>query len=317
MTEALEKRTDDLAKAVAELRHTNRELRRTRAGLDRAERLAVVGRLAAGVAHEVGNPIGAMLAFVELASRDPGIAEASRSHLERASREGGRVRTILRQLLDFSRPARPAPVPLALAAVLEEARELVAAQKSHRCIRFETAAAEGTPLAWADPGAVLQILLNLLLNAADAVQDAAEPVVRLELGPALLRSRAADGEGAGVAARAQADAIECRVSDNGSGIGEGDRERVFDPFFTTKPPGQGTGLGLSTALRLAEEMEGALLLVDPPAGFATSFALRLPSAPREGSGAVRRGGAGAQVDAQCAEACSAEALPHGPEDASG
>jgi signal transduction histidine kinase len=226
-------------------------------------------------------------------------------------------------------------VPLALGAVLEEARELVAAQKGNRGIRFETAAGEetpfasgvegtplasgveGTPLAWADPGAVLQILLNLLLNAADAVQDAAEPVVRLELGPALLRGRAADGEGAGAAARAQADAVECRVSDNGSGIAEGDRERVFDPFFTTKPPGQGTGLGLSTALRLAEEMEGALLLVDPPAGFATSFALRLPCAPREGSNAVRRGGAGAQPDAQCAEGCGAETPSRGPGDASG
>ena len=317
MTEALEKRTDDLAKAVAELRHANRELRRTRAGLDRAERLAVVGRLAAGVAHEVGNPIGAMLAFVELAARDPGIAEASRAHLERASREGGRVRTILRQLLDFSRPARPAPVPLSLAAALEEARELVAAQKSHRRIRFETAAEEGAPLAWADAGAVLQILLNLLLNAADAVQDAAEPVVRLELRPSTLRSRAADGEGAGPAGRAQADAVECRVSDNGSGIAEGDRERIFDPFFSTKPPGQGTGLGLSTALRLAEEMEGTLLLVDPPAGFATCFALRLPSAEEQGSDAVRRGGADAQRDAHCAGACSAETPPRGAGDASG
>jgi C4-dicarboxylate-specific signal transduction histidine kinase len=73
MTDALERRSEDLAKAVAELRGANAELRRTRAGLDRAERLAVVGRLAAGVAHEVGNPIGAILAFVELVRRDPGI----------------------------------------------------------------------------------------------------------------------------------------------------------------------------------------------------------------------------------------------------
>ncbi len=310
MTEALEARTDDLAKAVAELRSANVELRRTRAGLDRAERLAVVGRLAAGVAHEVGNPIGAILAFVELAARDPGLGEASRSHLERAAREGGRVRTILRQLLDFSRPARPAPAPLDLAAVVREARELVEAQHGHRHIRFETVSVEGAPLAWADAGAVLQILLNLLLNAADAVAGVAEPRVRLELAPAPLRTRPADADGAGPAARARPDAVECRVSDNGSGIAEGDRERIFDPFFTTKPPGQGTGLGLSTALRLAEEMEGALLQVEPPAGFATSFALRLPSAPAEdAAAAVRRAEATAQADAQCAEACSADG-PH-------
>src|SRR5262245_45737566 len=137
MTDALERRSEDLAKAVAELRGANAELRRTRAGLDRAERLAVVGRLAAGVAHEVGNPIGAILAFVELVSRDPGLGEASRGHLARVAREGERVRAILQQLLDFSRPARPAPAPLALAEPIDHAVELMAAQRSHRGIRFE------------------------------------------------------------------------------------------------------------------------------------------------------------------------------------
>jgi signal transduction histidine kinase len=307
MTEALERRSDDLAKAVAELRQANRELRRTRAGLDRAERLAVVGRLAAGVAHEVGNPIGAILAFVELASRDPGLSEASRAHLERAAREGGRVRTILRQLLDFSRPVRPAPVPLALAGTVEEARALVAAQPAGRRIRFETSVDPALPLASADAGVVLQILLNLLLNAADAVQDVAEPVVRLELAAAPLRSRPAEAGGAGAAARAHADAVECRVSDNGTGIAEADRERIFDPFFTTKPPGHGTGLGLSTALRLAEEMEGQLLLAEPPPGFATCFALRLPSVAAGGDAAVRHAEESGMQDAsQCARACSSD-----------
>ena len=301
MTDALEQRSEALGKAVAELRAANRELRRTRAGLDRAERLAVVGRLAAGVAHELGSPIGAMLAFVALAARDPGLGEASRSHLERASREGERVRGILRQLLDFSRPARPAPAPLSLATVVDEARELVAAQRSERRVQFETVVVPDTPLAWADASAVLQILLNLLLNAADAVTEVAEPRVRLEVGPAALVSRAGDATSAGPATRAQADAVECRISDNGSGIADGDRERIFDPFFTTKPPGHGTGLGLGTALRLAEEMEGTLALVEPPTGFATCFALRLPAAPQGGeAGTVRRGAEGEGVSREAA-----------------
>jgi signal transduction histidine kinase len=313
MTEALEQRSEALGKAVAELRAANRELRRTRAGLDRAERLAVVGRLAAGVAHEVGSPIGAMLAFIALVAREPGLGEASRSHLARASREGERVRVILRQLLDFSRPARPAPAPLSLAAVLAEARELVAAQRSERRVTFETRLAPDTPLAWADAGAVLQILLNLLLNAADAVADTAEPRVLLELGPAALASRAGDAAGAGSAARAQADAVECRISDNGSGIADGDRERIFDPFFTTKPPGHGTGLGLGTALRLAEEMEGTVLLVEPPAGFATCFALRLPAAPQGGGAGAVRAEAAPQAASHCASACRAAAVAAAPE----
>jgi len=104
MGEALAQRNEALEKAVNDLRATNRELRDTQAGLDRAERLAAVGHLAAGVAHEVGNPIGAILAFVDLARRDPGLGDAGRSQLAKASEQGGRVRTILRQLLDFSRP---------------------------------------------------------------------------------------------------------------------------------------------------------------------------------------------------------------------
>ena len=141
MTEALEKRTDDLAKAVAELRQRERASCAARgrgsiarsgwpwwAGWPRASRTRSAIRSAPCW------PSSSWRRAIR-ASR-----EASRSHLERAAREGGRVRTILRQLLDFSRPARPAPVPLELAAVLEEARELVAAQHGHRGIRFETAA---------------------------------------------------------------------------------------------------------------------------------------------------------------------------------
>ncbi len=306
MTEALEKRTGDLAKAVSELRQTNAELRRTRAGLDRAERLAVVGRLAAGVAHEVGNPIGAILAFVELARRDPGIGEASRGHLSRVAGEGERVRGILQQLLDFSRPLRPTPAPLALTGVLNEARELVAAQKDHRRIRFEVQLDAATAPAFADAGAALQIVLNLLLNAADALVGAPEPVVRLELRPALLRARSGDVRAGETPSRARPDAVECRISDNGAGIAEADRERIFDPFFTTKPPGQGTGLGLSTALRLAEEMDGALALAAPPAGFSTCFVLRLPAAPEaEAAATARRAEPIPQAAAQCEAPCVA------------
>jgi hypothetical protein len=289
MTEALQRRSEDLAKAVAELRGANRELLRTRAGLDRAERLAVVGRLAAGVAHEVGNPIGAMLAFVELSGRDPGLSTSSRSHLARAAREGERVRVILRQLLDFSRPSRPEPRPLDLALAAEEAAELVRVQHASRRIRIEVRGAPGAPAAQADPGAVLQILLNLLLNAADAVAGEEHPAIALEVRPAALRARAGDGDAARALARAQADAVECLVADNGCGIAEPDRERIFDPFFTTKPPGEGTGLGLSTAARLVEEMEGALVLVEPPPGFVTAFALRLPVASTAARDAVRAG----------------------------
>ena len=285
MAEALARRTAALEKAVADLRDTNAALRRARAGLDRAERLASVGRLAAGVAHEVGNPMGALLAFLDLAQRDAGIAAATREHLARALQQGERVRRILRQLLEFSRPPRMARVPLDLAALAEEAATLVRAQARYAGICVEVEREGEAGLALGDAGAIAQILLNLVLNACDAVRAGADPGtpataggrVRLLVRGAPLHVRAG-GPRSEAGARHRFDAVECVVADDGCGIAEGDRERLFDPFFTTKAPGEGTGLGLSNSLRLAEELGGGLECVEPPAGWRTAFALRLPAA---------------------------------------
>jgi len=289
MTDALESRTGALEKAVVELRAANRDLRRARAGLDRAERHAAVGRLAAGVAHEVGNPIGAMLALVDLAARDSGISDATRDHLERAGREGQRVRGILRQLLDFSRPSRATPTSLDLATLAEETVALVSAQRRYGGIDFEVLREGAQPPVLADPSAVTQILLNLILNAADAVAEVPEPRVSLRIRPAPLQLRAGDAAELEVQRRTP-DAVECLVADNGCGIPEADRERIFDPFFTSKPPREGTGLGLSTAVRLAEELEGQLELVRAPDGTRTAFSLRLPTAVERGEDPSTRGG---------------------------
>jgi len=98
--------------------------------------------------------------------------------------------------------------------------------------------------------------------------------VRLAVRGAAHRLRAGDAPEAALARRAH-DAVECVVADQGTGIAEGDRDRLFDPFFTTKPPGEGTGLGLANSARLAEELSGALELVEAPEGFRTAFVLRL------------------------------------------
>ncbi len=286
MSEALAARTAALEKAVADLRAANTELRQARAGLDRAERLAAVGRLAAGVAHEVGNPMGALLAFVDLAGREPAAASA---HLARATREGERVRRILRQLLDFARPdaMRAPPRPLDLAAAAQEAVTRVAAQQRYAGLRLELTVDGDPPLALGDPAAVAQILLNLLLNAADAVGAARGGRILLLVREAPLALRGGEAPEHAQARRSPG-GVECVVADGGCGVAEGDRERIFDPFFTTKDPGAGTGLGLSNSLRLAEEMGGALELVAPPEGLRTAFALRLPAA-----------GAGERTAASC------------------
>ena len=261
MTAALEARTKELEQAVKALEEKNADLLQTRAGLDRAERLAAVGRLAAGVAHEIGNPIGAILALIDLAGRDPGLGPG-RAHLERAGREGLRVRDILRQLLDFSRPPQPRSIPVDLAARAAEARALVVAQRAYSDLEIVAEAPQGAPLALADPAAVLQILVDLLLNAGDAVLEAraagAEAGrIRLEIAPT------------------ETGRVSCAVHDDGPGVGPDARERIFDPFYTTKPPGEGTGLGLANAARLAEELGGELRCGPPEPGWATTFRLIL------------------------------------------
>jgi signal transduction histidine kinase len=288
MTEALARRSEALEKAVAELRDSNRSLRTARAGLDRAERLAAVGRLAAGVAHEVGNPMGALLAFLDLAARDAGLPAGSREHLARAQREGERVRAILRQLLDFSSPPRAARVPVALSRLCEETAALVRAQRRYAGIRIEVVAEGEPPPALADPSGVAQILLNLLLNAADALCPVGPDArIRVRVRAAADRVRTRDADRAPAAARRRGDAVECIVEDNGPGIAEEDRERVFDPFFTTKPPGEGTGLGLSNAARFAEEFGGSLELSPPGEQGGASFVLRLPAAAEASSSDTR------------------------------
>ncbi len=290
MSEALQRRTSALEKAVAELRDVNAELRLMRGGLDRAQRLAAVGRLAAGVAHEVGNPLAAMLAFLGVAERDTGMGDATRGHLARAAQQGERVRRILRQLLEFSRPPRMECVPVDVAALAEETIALVRAQRRYAAVDFAVVRAAEPPMASADPGAVAQILLNLLLNAADAVTSC-EPgtgAVQVLVRGAHLAMRIGESR-AETALRGRADAVECVVADQGSGIAAGDAERLFDPFFTTKPAGEGTGLGLANSLRLAEELSGALELVEPPEGFRTAFCLRLTVAGSSAKNfAVRR-----------------------------
>jgi signal transduction histidine kinase len=287
MTEALEGRTGELEKAVLDLRQSNESLRSARAGLARAERLAAVGRLAAGVAHEVGNPMGALLGFMDMAQRDGEISAASRRHLGRAAKEGERVRSILRQLLDFSRPPRSTLEAVDLFALCEETADLVRAQRRYAGISIEVASEGSPPPAFADASGVAQIVLNLLLNAADALGSGhRDPVIRLIVRPAALHVRAGEGVAA-AEGRRQFDAVACVVRDNGPGVAEEDQERIFDPFFTTKAPGEGTGLGLSNAARFAEEFGGSLELAATPPEGGAEFVLRLPSA--EGASPDRSG----------------------------
>ena len=247
-----------LAAKVDELSAANRALAETRESLLRSERLATVGRLAAGVAHEVGNPLGAITAYAELArSRLPeGAAEAC-DYLVRIGAETRRIDGIVRDLLDFARPAGLRVERVALADAVDGAVRMARMQARFRGVEVEVRVPPGLPAAAADERRVVQVLVNLLLNAADAMGGSG----RID-----------------VAAREEGGALEVTIADAGPGIPAADLPRVFDPFFTTKPPGQGTGLGLAVCHGIMESFGGAILARSEPGGGAV-FTLRFPAAP--------------------------------------
>jgi two-component system, NtrC family, sensor kinase len=237
-----------IAAKVEELERANAELARARESLLVSERLATVGRLASGIAHEVGNPLGAIAGYVELArNRVAAGAPAAEvdDFLARMGAETGRIDGIVRDLLAFARPAPPALAPTSVAAAVEGALRLARVQSRFRSVEVELAISPELPAVVADERRLGQVFLNLLLNAGDAME----------------------GQGAvRIAAERAGDAVEVTVGDRGPGIAVEDRGRVFDPFFTTKEPGRGTGLGLAICHGILTSFGGAIAVGDRPGG---------------------------------------------------
>jgi two-component system NtrC family sensor kinase len=250
----IEERTR-LAAKVDEMTRVNRALAEARASLFRSEKLATVGRLAAGVAHEVGNPLGAISGYAEVArsrlppGADPGLREA----LDRIAAAAGRIDHTVRGLLDFARPAPLELRPVSVAAALEAAMDLARMQPRLRGVEVVVELPKDLPPVLADERQLCQVFLNLLLNAGDATEGQG----RVEVG-----------------ARVESDIVEIAMVDTGPGIAPQDLARLFDPFFTTKDPGAGSGLGLAISHSIVESFGGAIDAANSPRGGAI-FTLRL------------------------------------------
>jgi signal transduction histidine kinase len=255
-----------LAAKVDELIRTNRELAATRESLVRSEQLATLGRLAAGLAHEVGNPLGAITGYVELArSRLPAGADPELpGALDRIGAAADRIDRTVRDLLDFARPPGLTLAPVDLPAALDGALRLARVQARFRRVDVELALAPDASKVLGDERHLGQVLLNLLLNAGDAMRG--EGRVRIAAG--------ADGRWPDGAAR-----VRLVVADDGPGIAPDDLPRVFEPFFTTKEAGEGTGLGLAITRRIIESFGGVVAAENAPAGGAVfTLLLRAPPA---------------------------------------
>jgi len=251
---------DSMAASLANERDTRL---RTQEALARSRHLAMVGQLAAGVAHEVGNPVAAILGYAEVMRRENGLSDRGRGALEQVGAEALRVRSLVRELLSLSRPDAVELAPLEPAVLLERVRQLARTQPELERVRLEVACDPNLPVLVSDARRLEQILQNLVQNAAHAL--VATPGARVELAAQLVRASSA---------QAAQCAVALRVSDNGPGIDPDTLLRVFEPFFTTKEPGEGTGLGLWNAHRLAELLGGRLEAESRPGH--TRFSLLLP-----------------------------------------
>jgi len=243
---------EKLQSAVASLEKANYELKQAQKDIIRAEKLASVGRLSAGIAHEIGNPIGIINGYLELLKGND-ISNTDREEfLQRTEAELKRIDTIIRQLLDFSRPSVEDVKAVSVHEIIEDT---IGASRFHPLmsdIDLDLKLFAENDMVMADPNQLRQIFLNLIINAADAILSSKDPSKgRISITsdvPKNIRNDSAEAM----------DVLRIDYMDNGIGIAETDLGNIFDPFFTTKAYGKGTGLGLSVCFMIVEKMGGKI-----------------------------------------------------------
>ena len=243
------------------------EEKRFQAQMQRADRLAAVGELAAGIAHEVNNALTAIFGQTEMEPDDHRDAAELRHALSRVDAQARRIYDIVQGVLGFARPRPPTPASIDLAALTAKTLELVRHDLARQGVRLETEFAADLPPAQADPQQLQQVLLNLFGNAIQAMAGRTDAWLRVEV-------------------RSAGEQLAVRVSDAGPGIPPEVLTRIFDPFFSTKA--EGSGLGLSVSYAIARAHGGDLRAESPP-GHGATFTLLLPvAAAVTGSAGIER-----------------------------
>ncbi|MCS7303866.1 MAG: cache domain-containing protein [Thermoguttaceae bacterium] len=222
--------------------------------ITRSEQLASVGRLAAGVAHEINNPLTGILTFAHMLREKPNMDEQDRQDLDLIIRETTRAAEIVRGLLDFARERPAVKQPLQINDVLRRTLRLLSNQRAFSNIMIVEDLQEGLPLIDGDPNQLQQVFLNLALNACEAMPQGGTLLVTTTL---------------------DQDKVLVKVTDTGCGIPPEHLDRIFEPFFTTKPVGKGTGLGLSVSYGIIQQ-HGGNIEVESKVGFGSTFTVSLP-----------------------------------------
>ncbi len=271
MIQRIEDDKQKLKISLLTLEKTHTHLQNAQNEIIRAEKLASIGRLSAGIAHEIGNPLGIVLGYLGLLKKYALAPDDHKGHdyARRAEDEVNRISVIIKQLLDLSRPSQAEIDIISMHELIKDTGRRISDLPVMKDIDITYDLAAVSDEILADGNQIRQVLLNLIINAADSLRDATGP----EKGKIVLSTQIVEQAGEGDLN--DAPALKLCVSDNGTGISGDDIENVFDPFYTTKEPGKGTGLGLSVSYMIIEQA-GGTLSVKSRVHQGTTFTICLP-----------------------------------------
>ncbi|HEB68524.1 MAG TPA: sensor histidine kinase [Desulfobulbus sp.] len=244
MLSKLEEDRTTLERAVTDLALANQRLKKQQKEMVHAEKLASIGRMASGLAHEIGNPLGVVQGYLGLLAGSSTITAEEKDFINRAEQELHRMASLIRQLLHYGRMTRGVPEDVSVHEVLRSTVEMIAIQPSFRAISIEYRFSAKDDIVNIDRNQLKQVFINCLQNSGDAILAAKKN------GHILISTYNHFQDPVG--------RLIILIQDNGIGIPPDIINEIFDPFVTSKPPGQGTGLGLSVSLSIIEGANGRM-----------------------------------------------------------
>lgn len=246
----------DLVDSLTTVSEAYIDLKQVKNELVRSEKLASMGRLLAGAAHEINNPLTAILGYSDLMGSDEGIDPLARTMADKIGQQARRTKMLVEDLLKFSQETPTQRSVNDVQVLVDNAVKIAGLESGNNAIKVEVSTSEKLPPVMVDSGQILNVFVHLIRNAADAMRESETRVLR-------------------ISTRGGSSQIQVEFADSGSGVK--DPELVFDPFYTTKSPGKGTGLGLSACYGIVQKHGGQITCQNRPQGGAI-FTVTLPAA---------------------------------------
>lgn len=270
MLQRLDENKRELKQHISSLEKANIELKQAQDEIIRSEKFASVGRLSAGIAHEIGNPMGIILGYLELIKKGDITLEEQSDILYRIESEITRINLIIRQLLDFSRPSGEKKEENHIHEIIADTVNMLNPHPLMDGINLTQNFRAKRDVVLSNAGQLQQVFLNIIMNSADVLNESASGENR-ESNQIIIMTENKD------------DLIEIRFMDNGPGIEEDIMQHIFDPFYTTKEPGKGTGLGLTVSYMIIES-HGGTIRADSSRDNGASIIINLPVHERQKQG---------------------------------